>query len=413
MCKITIDLLDYICRARVILLWHDFVIFPFPLINKTLFLQAKDQCGPMANELPQTGIDTLLENKELIRKFSQQKVALLTNQSALTKDFVPTADALSKKLRGALRCILTPEHGWSASIAEGEKIKDGRCSVLGLPIYSLYGGDKRQLEDVLGDIDVLLIDLQDVGVRCYTYPATCAKLLEKMSKDRKEVIICDRPNPLGIHQRGPMLDPEYRSFLAFLDIPFQHGQTLGELLLTYNQSLQNGPLSLKVLSGERICRPFAYPWVPPSPNLPTWESILLYPGLVLLEGTNVSEGRGTSLPFTCIGAPDLDNQALVDFLNNSSGIRARPVIFTPQSGKLKGQECHGAHLLVTDFLRLDAFSLGLKLLFFLKQNYASFKWTEMEHKKGTYFIDYLLGTPMIRQTFDESLPIGEILEKFT
>jgi len=363
----------------------------------------------MKNKLPQTGIDTLLKDESLLQSLSQKRVALLTNQSSLTKDFVPSAYALAERLGPALTCILTPEHGWGASIAEGEKVKDDFNHTIGKPIYSLYGGDKTQLEHVLSQIDCLIIDLQDVGLRCYTYSATCAKLLEKLSYH--EIIVCDRPNPLGHKQQGPKLDPTYRSILAYLDVSFQHGQTLGELLTKYNQGFDR-PLTLDVISGETTYQPDKHSWIPPSPNLPSWESVLLYPALVLLEGCNVSEGRGTGLPFTCIGAPQMNSNALVDFLNEIPGIRARPLSFTPQSGKLAGQECHGAHIILTDPLRLDAYSLGIKLIHFLKQNYPQFTWTEMERHKDKYFIDFLLGTSKIREDIDKGIAPSEVLERF-
>jgi uncharacterized protein YbbC (DUF1343 family) len=182
-------------------------------------------------KLPQTGIDNLLGDESLIQSLSQKRCALLTNQSALTQDFIPTVNALLETVGDSLSCILTPEHGWGASAAEGEKVKDGFHPKMGIPIYSLYGGDKAQLAKVLSEIDVLVIDLQDVGLRCYTYAATCANILEKLSISQHEVIVCDRPNPLGQKQQGPKPNSDYRSILAYLDVPFQHGQTLGTLLI--------------------------------------------------------------------------------------------------------------------------------------------------------------------------------------
>ncbi len=149
----------------------------------------------------------------------------------------------------------------------------------------------------------------------------------------------------------------------------------------------------------------------PSPNLPSWEAALLYPALVLLEGTNVSEGRGTSLPFTCLGAPGLDHRALVNYLNPlGCGIQARPITFTPQSGKYKGEECHGAHLLLVDPLNINAFELGIKIIFFLKEHYGDFQWEPMVRNNDAYFIDYLLGTNALRLGLEQGLGVSEILE---
>ena len=343
---------------------------------------------------PSTGIDILLGDENLLKLLSQKKVGLLTNQSALTQSYTLSAYALKEKLRESLRCLLTPEHGWSGHVAEGIKIGNGSDSYLNLPILSLYGGAK-----ISGavDFDVLIIDLQDVGLRCYTYMATCAKLLENLSNI--EVIVCDRPNPQGSQLKGPNLDPAYRSFVGYLDVPFQHGQTMGELLSLHNQATAQHPFTLLACPHDHI--PYAYPWIPPSPNLPSWESVLLYPALVLLEGTNISEGRGTSLPFTCLGAPELDHHALVNFINTMEGIRARPLLFTPQSGKLVGKECRGAHLLITDLNELDAYAFGLHLLHFLRSHYPLFEWGKTP--KDSFFIDYLLGTDSLRKSLEKEI----------
>jgi len=354
----------------------------------------------MFHHLPLSGIDFLLKDESLLHRLSKQKVGLLTNQSALTQTYKPTASALSEKLGSALTCILTPEHGWSGFVPEGVKVGDGFDAQLGLPLFSLYGTHQKPLQEI--DIDTLIIDLQDVGLRCYTYTATCAKVLEACAGSSLEIIVCDRPNPLGPERKGPTLDPHFRSFVGYLDVPFQHGQTIGQLLSTYNQSLK---LSLTVIPYQHDLKPYEYPWIPPSPNLPSWDSVLLYPALVLLEGTNISEGRGTSLPFTCLGAPGLDHHKLVDFINRLDGIRARPLTFTPQSSELRGKECQGAHLFITDLSKLDAFSSGLKILEFLRKNYSPFKWTEMLDDKQGYFIDYLLGTDSYRKQLEvEVLP---------
>jgi uncharacterized protein YbbC (DUF1343 family) len=351
----------------------------------------------MLKTLPLTGIDFLLKNENLLYQLSKKKIGLLTNQAALTQDYQSSANVLKEKLGDALQCILTPEHGWSGFIGEGVKIEDGFDPHLGLPLFSLYGNNQKFLYTSI--IDTLIIDLQDVGLRCYTYTATCAKMLDAFSGSLLEVIICDRPNPLGPDRKGPLLDPDYRSFLAYLDDPFQHGQTIGELLSTYNTI--RGKLPLTVIPCQHNHDPYHYPWIPPSPNLPSWDAVLLYPALVLLEGTNISEGRGTSLPFTCLGAPRLNFTALVDFINTMSGIRARPLLFTPQSGELIGKECQGAHLLITDPNQLDSFSLGLNILSFLKENYSDFEWAKS--KKEKYFIDALLGTDSLRKDLEDKI----------
>lgn len=367
----------------------------------------------MFHKLPSVGIDFLLKDDALLKKLSKKNVGLITNQSALTQTYIPSAYALQKTIDSALKCILTPEHGWSGLIREGVDIEDGFDLHLGLPILSLYGKNKSFLKFITeNNIDTILIDLQDIGMRCYTYTTTCAKFLEACKNIPLEIFVCDRPNPLGPKQQGPALDPSYRSILGYLEVPFQHGQTIGQLLLAFNNTLKN-KFSLTLLPCPTFHIPYHYPWVPPSPNLPSWDAVLLYPGLVLLEGVNISEGRGTTLPFMCLGAPELNNSLLVNFLNTlqPKSIAARPLTFTPQSGDFKGIECQGAHLLLKDPSELDALSLGIQIIYFLKENYPNFEWTKMTplatflKGKDAYFIDYLVGSPSFRETIDQgSLP---------
>ena len=343
----------------------------------------------MLFQLPKSGIDSLLEDNETLKYLSSQRVGMITHQNALTQTYQVSAHALQEKIGPALKCIFSPEHGWSGQVAEGEKVANGFDPHLNIPIFSLYGASSpEELE-----VDVLIIDLQDVGLRCYTYGATCAQLLDKHST--LEVIVCDRPNPLGSRQKGPPLDPTFRSLVGYFDVPFQHGKTLGELLLNHNQNR-----AIRVVSCQHDHQPYHYPWIPPSPNLPTWEATLLYPALVLLEGTNISEGRGTSFPFTCLGAPGLDQESLLQFLKPQKGIQARPLTFTPQSGKGKGEVCTGAHLLLTDYDHLEAFELGVELVAFLKSTYAPFEWVKDE--KQNYFIDLLLGSDGFRKDLEKT-----------
>lgn len=352
---------------------------------------------------PPCGIDFLLQDDVLLSSLARKRVGLVTHQNALTQSYRLSAHALAEQIGGSLKGILTPEHGWSGFMAEGIKIGDGFDLILQIPVFSLYGGDKAYLDFIKNHIDLLLIDLQDVGLRCYTYVSTCAQLLEACSDFPLEVMICDRPNPLGPHVRGPDLDPNFRSLVGYVHVPYQHGQTMGGLLSTVNTQLP-----LTVVPCQSYHQPHQYPWIPPSPNLPSWEAVLLYPGLVLLEGTNISEGRGTSLPFTCFGAPGLNNMLLVDYLNQMDGIQVRPLTFTPQSGKHEDVECNGVHILLLDPLNVNAFELGLKILIFLKTHYLDFQWIG---KKDKYFIDYLLGTSFLRTAIEAGLDCKAILNE--
>lgn len=337
--------------------------------------------------LPQTGIDLLLEDLGVM---GDKRVGLFANQTSKTAKSIPTAVALQGRLGPSLTCLFTPEHGWMANESEGKAIENTTDSSTNLTVYSLYGPLLERNLEALKNIDILIIDIQDVGVRCYTYAATCAKVLSYISKEKLplQVIICDRPNPLGTAVKGERPQNPFSSIVSYLDVPFQHGKTLGELLQLYNQSLDS-PGSLTILNTGEAFNPQLHAWIPPSPGLPDWESVFLYPGLVLLEGTNISEGRGTDFPFKCLGAPGMDAKLLIAQLGLESA--AHPYSFTPIRSKFKGGPCDG--ILFQGRVE-DSYTLGLRLLTVLPQIYPAFEWILNGEK---YWIDELLGRPDFRQ----------------
>lgn len=358
--------------------------------------------------LPQTGIDTLLNDGQQIEYLKGKKVALLANQSSITSDFISSAYALQELIGPSLISLFTLEHGWSAFCAAGEAINNTQETYTKLPIYSLYGPLFKENLCHLKSIDILIIDVQDVGVRCYTYMSTCAKVLEysSLEKDSLEFIVCDRPNPLGNAIRGPEFNKEYRSLVNYVDVPFQHGKTIGTLLKNHNNSLQN-PLPLSVIPYLSPFHPDKSIWIPPSPGLPDWEATFLYPGLVLLEGTNISEGRGSSLPFKCVAAPLLDFMKFVEDLNKipQNGIQARPFSFIPDNGKLSGQLCHGAQLHVMDYEKVNGLFFGVSVLHILFHSYPPFEWTSTHDK---YWIDELTGGSFLREAIERGNSPQEI-----
>jgi len=365
----------------------------------------------LSSSLPQTGIDTLLKDSSLIEYLKGKKVGILANQSSLTVEFIQSAYALHDLLGHSLSCLFAPEHGWSAFCAAGEDIENANEPHTNLPVYSLYGPLFKKNLSILENVDVLIIDLQDVGVRCYTYVSTCAKLMEHVSLNKLpvEFIVCDRPNPLGTRVNGPLFNPEMRSLVSYVDVSFQHGKTMGELLGSHNSTLPN-PVSLSIITGSSSFHPYKHVWIPPSPGLPDWDSVLLYPGLVLLEGTNISEGRGSSLPFKCVAAPGLDDIKVVTALNEipDSGIRARPFSFMPQSSKFKGQSCQGAQIHIVDHQKVDGLRVGIHLLHILIQTYPLFEWEIFREK---YFIDALTGSRDLREFLDRRETPEEIFSK--
>jgi uncharacterized protein YbbC (DUF1343 family) len=348
--------------------------------------------------LVRNGIDYLLADPSQCAFLKAKRVGLLANQASLTSQFIPSAHALQEVLGSGLSCLFTPEHGWSAFCPAGKEIHNAKESYTRLPVYSLYGPLFEENLKILDSLDVLIIDLQDAGVRCYTYAATCAKIMEAVSLREHPIdfVVCDRPNPLGKRVQGPLLDLDFRSLVSYIDVPFQHGKSMGELLVIHNSTLSS-PVSLSVILAESDFQPMTHVWIPPSLGLPDWESVLLYPGLVLLEGTNVSEGRGTSLPFKCVGAPGLDSFRLAEILNAfpESGVRARPLSYVPSTDKLSGQECQGVQLHVVDHAKIDGLRIGVAVLQALVQIYPFLEWKQ---HGGRYWIDSLTGSPQLRES---------------
>lgn len=376
-----------------------------------------------------SGIDRLLADDALVARLGRGRVALLSNRACLTRAAEPSARALARVLgsgeRGLVR-LFAPEHGFEIIAAEGAGIADGVEPGLGLPVHSLYGPRRAPTPETLAGLDVLIVDLQDVGVRCYTYATTAALTLAALAGSGIEVIVCDRPNPLGRSRAGPALDPQLRSFVGYLDVPFRHGQTLGAMLTDFAAHRLPGSLAMTVMAAGAQAFAPPMPWVPPSPSLANWGAVRLYPGLVFLEGCNVSEGRGTDAPFRCIAAPGLDGDGLAAFVNGlaKGGVQAHSTSTVPASGKLKGETCTGVRLDVTDFGLVDGLTLGVRVLCWLAGNYPDFTWTRATvpaadatdplvfSARSGYFIDYLLGDGSLRRGIDGGDGADEILARW-
>lgn len=324
------------------------------------------------------GVDALLARPD--RYAPRGRVALLANQASTTAEGRPTIDALREAPEVKLVALLSPEHGWSGFEEDARAVMDRVDTRTGLPVHSLYGPRRRPGPELLRELDAVIVDVQEVGVRPYTYAATVAMLLEAAAESGTRVVVCDRPNLLGPHACGPPLADRLRSFLAYLPVPYQHGLTLGELARLHAGTALAGRVDLEVvpLADGRDGGSSQYGWIPPSPGLPTREAMLLYPGLVLLEGVNASEGRGTSLPFQLLGAPWLEGYGLAEELNEMGlpGLWARPLSFLPESGRFAGRACHGVHLHVTDPGALTAFESAIRILMHLRATRPAFGWLD-------------------------------------
>ncbi|HEX7022398.1 MAG TPA: DUF1343 domain-containing protein [Trueperaceae bacterium] len=294
--------------------------------------------------------------------------------------------------------LFGPEHGLYGAAHEGQAVDDGTDEASGLPVVSLYGGRRAPEPEQLQDLDALLFDLQDVGVRAYTYLSTLKACLEACASAGIQLVVLDRPNPLGRARFGPRPEPGYASFVGCFDLPFGHGRTLGELArhiaaeLGIPRAVQVAPM--RSWQGQPW-RQTGLPWVPPSPNLPDLESVDLYPATVFIEGSNLSEGRGTPLPFRQVGAPWLDGALLAEALNDHGlpGIRFAPARFTPSRSKHAGQEVAGVQLELLDARAFRPLQTAFALLVEARrQDPESFAWTG----KDRPFLDLLFGSDKLR-----------------
>jgi len=352
--------------------------------------------------------------------FRSGRLGLLVNQASVTQSFEHVRDLL-RRTGGRLTCLLSPQHGFhsekQANMIESDDSWDEDSS---LPVVSLYGKVRQPSRETLDGIDVLVIDLQDVGTRVYTYGVTMGLCLEAAARSGTKVVVLDRPNPIGgISIEGNILDGGYRSFVGRYPIPMRHGLTMGELAWFISKECRvDCDLQVIPMKGWQRRDYFpdtGLPWFFPSPNMPTWETALLYPGMVLLEGTNVSEGRGTTLPFHVFGAPFVNRRRLGDYLAGAGleGVVFRPVSFEPMFDKWRGRLCHGFQIHVTDRVSFSPYRLGLTLIRGLRLlNPDEFKWLEppYEYETEKLPVDILLGDGKLREKLDNGADPGGLAQ---
>ncbi len=291
-------------------------------------------------------------------------------------------------------------------------------AVSGLPVFSLYGETRKPTAAMFAGFDILLIDFQDVGTRVYTFIWTVIHCLERAAATGKKVVVLDRPNPVGGQiVEGNLLKPEFRSFVGLYEIPMRHGLTMGELALLCNREMGiQADLEVIKMQGWQRAMFFAdtdFPWVFPSPNMPTPLTALVYPGQVIWEGTNISEGRGTTLPFELIGAPFIDPAQVLDRLSGLDlpGCVLRPLMFEPTSGKWAGQSCSGFQLHVTTPQCFLSYRLSLALLqafFTLYPDEFAYKQPPYEYEHELLPMDLILGDQELRNVLEEGTDILEI-----
>jgi len=321
----------------------------------------------LRNDNVKTGIDVL--EAEHFAALAGKHVGLITNTSGRASDGQRTIDLLAHAPGVKLVALFGPEHGLEGSAAEGAKVDSARDASTGLPIYSLYGDVERPSAQMLEGIDTLVFDIQDVGARFYTYITTLGYCLEAAGEKGIEFYVLDRPNPInGAAVDGPVLDPDLRSFIGYFPLPIRHGMTVGELAEMFNRE-NHLSAKLHVIKMEGWQRTDWFDetgqaWINPSPNLRNLAEETLYPGVCLLEGANVSVGRGTDTPFEMVGAPWIDSRALATYLNGKKiqGVRFLPMDFKPLSDIFAGEICHGVQIVLLDRQALEPTEMGVELL---------------------------------------------------
>ena len=301
---------------------------------------------------------------------AKPRVGLITNQTGVDSQGRRTIDVLAHAPQMQLTAIFSPEHG-AQGTADTTDVANSKDSATGVPIYSVYGDSdakRRPSPESIRNLDVLVFDLQDAGARFYTYESTLGYFLEAAAKAGKPVVVLDRPNPVnGAYVQGPVSDTGQESFVNYHTVPVRHGMTIAELARLFNAERRiNARLTVVPMKGWMRGDWFdstGLEWVTPSPNLRNLEQAILYPGVALIEGTNVSVGRGTDTPFQVVGAPWIKSKQLAAYLNARliAGVRFVPMAFTPASGTNSGQQCGGVHIILTNRETLDAPELGIEL----------------------------------------------------
>jgi uncharacterized protein YbbC (DUF1343 family) len=365
------------------------------------------------------GIDVLLSQR--LDLIAGRRIGLISNASGVTRDLVSDAEALQRTPDVRLAALFGPEHGFHTSAADGVAVGSAMDSRARLPVHSLFGEVRKPTAAMLDGLDALVFDLQGVGVRFYTYITTLLYTMQASAEHGVGVIVCDRPNPIGGETiEGPLLEPGFESFVGPGPLPIRHGMTMGELARLYNDAWGVGcDLTVVPCAGWQRGMWFddtGLPWVPASPNMPWPATAVVYPGTCLIEGTNMSEGRGTPLPFHVLGSPWVDGWRLAEALNQLDlyGVHFRPVIFRPSASKWAGEDCGGVQVHVTDRRAFRPVTAGLHLLATTQSLYPEqFAWRVGSGEGRRPYIDLLAGTDKVRRSLDDGASVAELIASWS
>ena len=333
-----------------------------------------------------TGLDIVGEDPKLLNKY--RRMGLLYNQASINGQLIPAPNVIDSICKGRLKALFGPQHG--VGLTEQDNMIESCHQVhedFHIPIYSLYESSRRPSPEMLQGLDCVVVDIQDVGTRVYTFATTVLYLMAACAGADKPVVILDRPNPVnGIDVEGNLLKPEYASFVGPHPIPMRHAMTIGELMMFYNRKYEVGCdleiIRMKGWTRKQYFDETGLVWAMPSPNMPTVDTAIVYPGQVLFEGTKVSEGRGTTRPFEIFGAPYFDLKSIKRNMENNclDGAFLREVTFTPTFNKFANQTCKGFQLHVTDRCRFKPYLASLAILSAIARTHGS----DFELYEGPY-----------------------------
>jgi uncharacterized protein YbbC (DUF1343 family) len=365
------------------------------------------------------GSDILFDRQLL----TGRTIGLVVNPASINATFEHAIDR-AEQSGVTVGAIFGPQHGFRSDVQENmiesDHARDARRQI---PIYSLYSETREPTAEMLAGLDALVVDLQDVGTRIYTYIYTMANCLRAARAHGLPVVVCDRPNPIGgVDVEGPMLEPGFESFVGQFPIPMRHGMTIGELARLFNEHFGLGA-KLEVVemphwTRDRYFDDTGLPWVLPSPNIPTLDSAIVYPGTVLFEGTNVSEGRGTTRPFELVGAPWVDPEPFAARLNalGLDGVHFRPAMFEPTFHKHAKTLCGGCQIHVTDRRTFRPVEAGVALTeAFRKANPRAFMWRDppYEYEPTLAPIDILYGSSALREGLERGVTAADLAASWT
>lgn len=379
------------------------------LTTSIVWLDADAKSEPKKPKV-ELGVDRLMENPEILKG---KRVGLITNPTGINAERTSIVDLFDQSDDFELTALYGPEHGVRGDAQAGSTVSSYIDDVTGLPVYSLYGATKKPTPEMLQDVDVLVFDIQDVGTRYYTYIYTMAYAMEAAAENGIPFVVLDRPNPQGgLRVDGPVLDPDYSSFIGLYPIPLKHGMTVGELAQLFNTEYQI-QADLEVVKMKGWKRSMMYedtglPFVMPSPNMPTTDTVNVYPATGLFEGTNLSEGRGTTKPFQLIGAPYIKAHEYANELNELElpGVAFRAASFTPTFSKHAGKLTHGVEVYVTDPARFESTRTGIAMIQTAHDMYPD----DFEFLAND-FITKLTGNAYVKDMILKGAPLEDILTK--